>query len=161
MTTLTVAASRYHSPFGELLLVAKGGRLARIVLPGERSQGESNPSHPVLKATAIQLDEYFTGARQTFDLPLDLQAYAPFHLKVAEALRSIPFGETRTYAEIAALAGSPKAVRAVGTACARNHLPIVVPCHRVLRSDGSIGGYRGGEELKRALLEFERGHALR
>lgn len=160
MSEQPAAVCQFHSPFGGLLLVATGGRLARIALPGEEPQEESNPSHPVLKAATIQLDEYFAGARRTFDLPVDLGSYTPFHLKVAEELRQIPFGETRTYSEIAEAVGNPKAVRAVGTACSRNHLPIVIPCHRVLRSDGSIGGYRGGEELKRALLEFERSHSL-
>ena len=110
-------------------------------------------------AAARQLDEYFAGRRQGFDLPLDLRLSAGFRRSVLDQLRRIEFGATRSYAEIAAAAGSPRAVRAVGSACATNPIPVVVPCHRVVRTDGSPGGYVGGLDAKRSLLALERAAA--
>ena len=102
-----------------------------------------------------QLDEYFAGGRRAFDVPLDFRLARGFRLSVLEHLPEIAYGRTESYAQVAAAAGSPKAVRAVGTACALNPLPVVVPCHRVVRSDGSYGQYAGGEEAKRLLLTME------
>lgn len=104
---------------------------------------------------ARQLDEYFAGTRTRFSLPIDLRLAHGFRRTVLNALREIDYGHTRTYTQVAAAAGSVKAVRAVGTACAKNPLPIIVPCHRVRRSDGSPGGYAGGTEAKRLLLALE------
>ncbi|SDR73494.1 methylated-DNA-[protein]-cysteine S-methyltransferase [Corynebacterium timonense] len=104
-----------------------------------------------------QLGEYFAGERRAFDLPLDWGEGDGFHRQAQRALADIPYGETRSYAEFATYLGNPAAVRAVGAACAANPLPVVSPCHRVLRSDGSLGGYRGGLEIKRALLDVEAG----
>ncbi|MEP7160567.1 MAG: methylated-DNA--[protein]-cysteine S-methyltransferase [Dermatophilaceae bacterium] len=108
-----------------------------------------------LDAAAGELEEYFAGSRRAFSLPLDLTLSSGFRGEVHRLLTEIPYGSTRSYKDVAALAGNLRAVRAVGTACARNPLPIVVPCHRVLRSDGSLGGYAGGLPAKRLLLRLE------
>jgi len=104
-----------------------------------------------------EMAEYFTGKRLTFELPVDIGGTS-FQLEVWNSLRKIPYGETRSYAEIATSIGRPKAVRAVGTANKMNPLPIIVPCHRVIGKDGGLGGYRGGNELKTELLQLERRH---
>lgn len=105
---------------------------------------------------ARQLDEYFAGSRRDFDLPVDLRMSRGFRRTVLDALRRVAYGTTTTYAGLADAAGNPKAVRAVGSACASNPIPIVVPCHRVVRSDGTTGNYRGGPEAKVTLLAMER-----
>jgi len=161
MTQLT--STPYRSPVGTLTLVASKSGLRAVIWPGERAgrvglagtpltSGEA----PVLSAAATQLDEYFAGTRTTFDLPLDLRGTA-FQLAAWQALAEIPYGETRTYAEQAARLGRPAAVRAVGTANGRNPLSIVLPCHRVVGSDGALRGFAGGLEAKVALLAFEQG----
>ena len=101
-----------------------------------------------------QLEEYFAGERKTFDVPLDLWG-TPFQQEVWKALLQIPYGETRSYQDIAQSVGNPKAVRAVGGANGRNPVPVIVPCHRVIRSDGNLGGYGGGLDIKRDLLDLE------
>ena len=103
--------------------------------------------------------EYFAGTRRSFDLPFDLQG-TEFQLEVWRALAEIPYGETRTYGEQAAALGRPRAVRAVGSANGRNPLSIVLPCHRVVGSDGALRGFAGGLEVKAALLAFEHGQVL-
>jgi methylated-DNA-[protein]-cysteine S-methyltransferase len=108
-----------------------------------------------LDAVARELDEYFAGRRRDFDVPLDWRLSAGFRSTVLHHLHEICYGRTASYATVAKLAGNPKAVRAVGTACATNPLPVVVPCHRVVRSDGAMGGYLGGVEAKRILLTLE------
>ncbi len=102
-----------------------------------------------------ELDEYFDGHRDRFDLPLDWRLTSPFQQRVLRATAAIPFGETRTYAEIAAAAGNPGAARAAGTALGRNPMPVIVPCHRILRGGGALGGYTGGLDRKRLLLRIE------
>jgi methylated-DNA-[protein]-cysteine S-methyltransferase len=110
-----------------------------------------------LDPIARQLDEYFTGGRHSFDVALDWSLSHGFRRTVLEHLNTdIGYGATTSYAALARLSGSPKAVRAVGTACATNPIPIVVPCHRVIRSDGTVGAYRGGPLAKRVLLDLER-----
>lgn len=110
-----------------------------------------------LDAVARQLDEFFAGTRTKFDLPLDWSLTAGFTRKVLKATARIPFGRTMTYSQIAGVAGSPRGMRAAGNALGSNPIPIIVPCHRVLRSDGTIGGYTGGPEKKVLLLKLE-GH---
>lgn len=120
-----------------------------------RSARECCARQARLDAVARQLDEYFARSRQSFGLNLDLQLAHGFRRVVLEHLTQIGYGSTASYGAVASASGSPAAVRAVGTACARNPLPIVIPCHRVVRGDGSIGQYAGGAEAKRALLELE------
>jgi O-6-methylguanine DNA methyltransferase len=114
--------------------------------------------HPVLYSATLELSEYFQGNLKMFQVPLDLRGTA-FQKRVWETLLRIPYGETRSYADIAKAVGSPRAVRAVGGANAANPVPIIVPCHRVIASDGSLGGYGAGLDCKRHLLALEAGRA--
>jgi len=163
---LDLAYRRVDSPIGSLLLVATERGLIRIAFASQDhdrvlDQLATAISPRVLEAprrldpAAQELDEYFAGTRRDFDLPLDLTTTGEFRRAVQLLLPTIGYGHTVSYAELAALAGRPAAVRAVGTACATNPLPVVVPCHRVLRGDGSLGGYLGGLEAKRTLLDLE------
>jgi methylated-DNA-[protein]-cysteine S-methyltransferase len=154
-------SKQVRSPVGLLTLVASERGLAAILWPDDRpgrvrldAVGEV-PDHPVLGEAERQLAEYFAGRRTEFDLPLD-PAGTPFQQKVWSALRSIPFGETRTYAEVATQIGHPGAARAVGAASGRNPLSIVAPCHRVVGTSGELTGFAGGLEVKARLLAFER-----
>jgi methylated-DNA-[protein]-cysteine S-methyltransferase len=117
--------------------------------------GSGGPAEPGDDAIAAQILEYLDGKRDRFDIPLDLGGVGPFHRKVLLRCRAIPFGETRTYAALAREAGSPKAFRAVGHAMATNPIPIVIPCHRVVGSDGSLRGFGGGLPMKERLLRME------
>lgn len=157
------------SPVGPLLLAATPVGLVRIsFVPGGYEAVVAELAAQVsprvledfraLDEVARELDEYFAGRRHRFDLPLDLRLARGFRRAVVEHLATIAYGATATYAELAAAAGSPRAARAVGSACATNPLPLVLPCHRVVRSDGSLGEYGGGVEAKAALLALE-GHA--
>ncbi|SEF20869.1 methylated-DNA-[protein]-cysteine S-methyltransferase [Amycolatopsis pretoriensis] len=163
---LDVAYRTIDSPVGPLLLAATKEGLVKVAFDRQDHDAvlaalAEAISPRILRAPARldaavrQLDEYFTGGRQSFDLPLDFRLARGFRLSVLEHLPEIDYGHTESYAQVAAAAGSPKAVRAVGTACALNPLPVVVPCHRVVRSDGSYGQYAGGEEAKRTLLTLE------
>jgi methylated-DNA-[protein]-cysteine S-methyltransferase len=163
---LDVAYRIVDSPIGPLLLAATDLGLVRVAYASEDHdavlQALSDRISPrILNAparldpTARELGEYFARRRHAFDVPLDLRLAAGFRRTVLRRLVDIGYGHTATYATVALLAGSPKAVRAVGTACANNPLPIVVPCHRVVRSDGGLGGYLGGVEAKRMLLSLE------
>ncbi len=167
---LDLAYTTVPSPVGALLLVASPEGLLRVAFEREdhgsvlaglaaRVSPRLLRSERPLAAAASQVEEYFAGRRRTFDVPLDLRLVSGFRLAVVQHLREIGFGRTESYAEVAAAAGRPAAVRAVGTACGRNPLPVVVPCHRVVRSDGSSGGYLGGPEAKRLLLSLERSAA--
>ena len=154
------------TPVGSLLLAATARGLVRVAYPRQDhdrvlAELAKTVSPRVLLAprrldeVSRQLDEYFARNRTTFDVPLDLRLTEGFRRTVLAHLPAIAYGHTESYAEVAAAAGSPRAVRAVGTACANNPLPVVVPCHRVVRSDGSFGGYVGGPDAKRALLALE------
>jgi O-6-methylguanine DNA methyltransferase len=116
---------------------------------------ETNTPSELLARAKTHILDYMDNGRPIPALPLDLSPGAPFERAVWEAIRAVPFGETRSYLQIAQTAGSPRAVRAAGRACGRNPVPIIVPCHRVVRSDGGLGGYTGGVHLKQALLEIE------
>lgn len=124
------------------------------------ARGENGHSSTVMRETVRQLRLYFAGELQIFDLPLELVG-TEFQKKVWAALVTIPYGETRSYTEIAAQIGAPRAVRAVGAANGRNPIPIVVPCHRVIGASGSLVGFGGGLEWKRLLLDLEAKHAGR
>jgi methylated-DNA-[protein]-cysteine S-methyltransferase len=163
---LDVAYRTLDTPVGELLLAATERGLVRVAYPSEGHQATlerlaREVSPRVLRAparldrAARELEEYFARRRSTFDLPLDLRLAHGFRRTVLSHLPEIGYGRTASYAAVAALAGNPKAVRAVGTACATNPLPVIVPCHRVVRSDGSIGRYVGGADVKQALLTLE------
>ncbi len=142
------------SPIGDLLLESSGGKLVSIEFHADRRDTAAGGSDPVLEAAEAQLAEYFAGKRQIFDLPL-APAGTAFQKVVWQALAEIPFGEVCSYRDIAERIGKPSAVRAVGAANGRNPLPIVVPCHRVIGSDGSLTGFGGGLETKRQLLALE------
>lgn len=138
------------SPFGLLTLTEENGAITALRFGGSAA----NDASPVLDAAETQLREYFAGERQSFDLPL-APAGTPFQRAVWDALCAIPYGETRTYAQIAAAIGSPKACRAVGMANNRNPIAILIPCHRVIGASGSLTGYAGGLDVKQALLALE------
>ncbi len=142
----------YESPFGPIRMDYEGEVLVRLrtveptVQTGERTE--------LTDRAMEQLREYFSGQRKQFELPYELRG-TEFQKKVWAALEAIPYGQTRSYREIAQAVGNPKAVRAVGAANGKNPMWIVVPCHRVIGADGGLTGYAGGVELKRALLELE------
>jgi methylated-DNA-[protein]-cysteine S-methyltransferase len=163
---LDVAYTSADSPFGPLLLAATRRGVVRIGLPtqdGDELLAElaARISPRVLEAPARldevrrELDLYFEGRLREFDLALDWRLSRDFRRRALRAVARIPYGETRSYTEVARRAGNERAMRAAGTACGANPLPIVVPCHRVLRSAGGLGGYGGGLPMKRALLRME------
>ena len=164
---LDVAYRTVDSPVGELLIAATPLGLVRVAFSSEgydavlqnlsdRISSRLLHAPARLDAVARQLDEYFSGRRHTFDVPLDLQLSKGFRRVVLGHLAvDVRYGTTASYGTLARLSGSPKAVRAVGTTCATNPIPVVVPCHRVVRADGTLGGYRGGPTAKRALLDLE------
>jgi methylated-DNA-[protein]-cysteine S-methyltransferase len=154
MNTNTVTMP-YDTPIGRLVLECDGDVLIGIWLPDERRHGRNDADDvlPVLKETASQLDEYFAGERTDFDVPMELDG-TDFQREVWAELTRIPYGETISYGELARRVGRPSAPRAVGQANGRNPIPVIVPCHRVLASNG-IGGYGGGLKVKRALLAVE------
>ena len=146
------------SPLGPLHLLANGDALVSLRFAGESPAAEDEaptaPPHPVLGLAASQLAEYFAGERRRFSVPLHL-AGTPFQQAVWQALQTVPYGEQRSYQWLAAQVGRPRATRAVGSANGRNPLPILVPCHRVIRADGSLGGYSSGLAIKHWLLAHE------
>lgn len=163
---LDVAYRTVNSPLGPLLLAATPAGLVRVAFEREgfdavldalaaRLTPRVLAAPARLDGAATQLEEYFAGRRQVFEVPLDRGLASGFRADVQGYLPRIAYGHTCSYGQIAAELGHPRAVRAVGTACATNPLPIVVPCHRVLRADGSLGGYLGGVDAKTALLALE------
>ncbi|OMC48344.1 methylated-DNA--[protein]-cysteine S-methyltransferase [Mycobacterium sp. IS-1264] len=165
---LDIAYRTVDSALGPLLLAATPLGLLRVAFANESPDAvlqnlSARISPRVLEAparldpVARQLEEFFAGRRRSFDVALDWSLSQGFRRTVLERLNAdIGYGTTTSYATLARLSGSPKAVRAVGTACATNPIPIVVPCHRVIRSDGAVGAYRGGPDAKRVLLDLER-----
>jgi methylated-DNA-[protein]-cysteine S-methyltransferase len=149
-----------QSPVGVLTLVASDAGLVAVLWPEDNPKrvrlepAREDAEHAVLKAAMAQLQEYFAGARKEFDLPFDVRGTA-FQKLVWEQLLAIPYGETRSYGDIAKRLGKPAASRAVGAANGRNPLSIVVPCHRVIGTSGTLTGFAGGLDAKRALLELE------
>ena len=147
----------YHNtPMGLLRLCANDSGVCGVYFVKHPAQAPEPPDNDLLRRTARELDEYFAGQRRTFDLPLSPHGTA-FQMRVWAALRQIPYGETRSYAQVAAMAGNPKACRAVGMANHRNPISILIPCHRVINADGGLGGYGGGLDNKRFLLQLEKG----
>jgi methylated-DNA-[protein]-cysteine S-methyltransferase len=164
---LDIAYTTIDTPVGALLLAATGAGLVRVAYAREghdrvlddlaqRLSPRVLRAPGRLAAAARELDEYFTGGRRAFDLPLDLSLSHGFRQAVQRRLPDIGYGHTQSYKQVAELVGNPNAFRAVATACATNPLPVVVPCHRVLRSDGTLGGYIGGLDAKATLLSLER-----
>jgi methylated-DNA-[protein]-cysteine S-methyltransferase len=165
---LDIAYRTVDSAVGPLLLAATPQGLLRVAFACEghelvledlaqRISPRMLEAPAQLDAIARQLDEYFTGRRRSFDVALDWSLSHGFRRRVLGRLASdVAYGTSASYARLARLCGSPRAVRAVGTACATNPIPIVVPCHRVIRSDGTMGSYRGGPAAKRVLLDLER-----
>jgi methylated-DNA-[protein]-cysteine S-methyltransferase len=163
---LDVAYTNADSPFGPLLLAKTKRGLVRVGLPNQDADElladlAERVSPRVLEAPAEldvvrrELDLYFDGRLDRFDLPLDWRLSNGFRQRVLRAINRIPYGQTRSYTEMARKAGNERAVRAAGTACGSNPIPLVVPCHRVLRTGGALGGYGGGLPMKQALLELE------
>jgi methylated-DNA-[protein]-cysteine S-methyltransferase len=166
---LDVAFERHDSPLGRVLVAATREGVVCVGLPLDEEEAllddlARRVSVRILRAprdavttAREQLDEYFEGRRTEFDVPLDWRLTKGFRRQVLKATTAIPYGETASYAQVAAGAGSPRAVRAAGTALATNPLPILVPCHRVLRSGGALGKYRGGAAAKAQLIALEGG----
>jgi methylated-DNA-[protein]-cysteine S-methyltransferase len=164
---LDVAYASMDSPLGPLTVAGTPRGLVRVAYTEHRPQDEvledlaARVSPRVLEAparldeTRRELDEYFAGGRSDFDLPIDWSVLRGFTLEVLRQTAAIRFGELRTYAEVASGAGSPRAVRAAGNALGANPMPVVVPCHRVVRTGGALGGYTGGIERKEFLLRLE------
>jgi len=163
---LDVTYANVDSPFGTLLIAATPRGVVRLNLPNydpEETLEElaSRVSPRIFEAPARlddarrELDLYFAGKLTAFDLPIDWRLTGGFRGKVQRAINRIPYGQTRSYADVARSAGNERAVRAAGTACGSNPIPIVVPCHRVLRSGGGLGGYGGGLPMKEELLRLE------
>lgn len=164
---LDIAYRVVDAPVGPLLLAATERGLVRVAFAAEDHDAvlqtlADRVSPRILHAPArldgiaAELEEYFAGRRRAFDVPLDWRLTGGFRAVVLHHLAAdVGYGQTASYGAVARLAGNPKAVRAVGTACATNPLPVVVPCHRVVRADGSMGGYLGGPEAKRTLLTLE------
>jgi methylated-DNA-[protein]-cysteine S-methyltransferase len=169
---IDVAYATVDSPFGRLLVARTDRGVVRLKLPGGRDgliseedtletlAAEVSPR--ILEAPGRldeerrELDEYFEGKRDRFDVPVDWALTSPgFRSRALHAVAKIPYGRTKTYAEIAKAAGNPRAFRAAGTACGHNPIPLIVPCHRVVQSGGGVGNYGGGPEMKKALLDLE------
>ncbi len=163
---MTVAVSEVESSIGVLRLAATAEGLVRVAFPRDSGTGfsgwlarvlpgaERAERLPALEQAEGELAEYFAGQRREFKIPLDLRG-TPFQLEVWRALEQIPFGETRSYADVARTVKRPRAFRAVGAANGANPVPLVIPCHRVIASGGKLGGYGGGLATKRKLLAFE------
>ena len=165
-----VARKNMKSKVGELCLYASDKGLVAIAWENQKLSGfpssdirlddRVDDSHPILILAESQLEEYFSGSRKSFDIPLDFCIGTGFQKSVWSALLSIPYGETRSYAQMAIQIGNERAVRAVGAANGKNPIPIIVPCHRVIGSSGTLVGFAGGLENKRILLDHEFSHAL-
>jgi len=159
-----IAVRAVKTPLGTLRVAASYDHVLYLELPHRRGSATPGPpldehalmrgDTPALRSAVVQLQEYFAGTRRRFDLPLAPRG-TPFQLRVWRELRKIPYGRTITYAELARRAGNDRACRAVGAANGRNPLPIIVPCHRVIGTDGSLTGFGGGIEAKRKLLSLE------
>ena len=156
LETLQAEQITVSTRVGTLVVLAKDGAVCsiRLAKAEEEPVAQQNDPHPVLRCAAQELREYFAGERTTFSFPMDGSG-TPFQKSVWQALLEIPFGETRTYGEIAAAVNNPKGSRAVGMACNKNPIMIAVPCHRVVGAGGKLTGYAYGTELKQRLLDLE------
>ena len=144
----------YHSPIGALKITAEEAYITGLSLEPE-DEVQETPITPMLQEACKQLEEYFSGTRTNFELPIKYVSGTPFQHSVWNALRNIPYGETRSYEDVAVAIGNPKAVRAIGQANNKNPILLLVPCHRVINKNGSIGGFGCGVEVKKQLLQLE------
>lgn len=144
----------FETIIGRFGLIAEDGLLVRVLLPGEEEDFLTGDDE-ILKEARNQIEEYLEGERKDFSVPI-ARSGSDFYVSVWKALEEIPYGETRTYQEIAESVGNKDSARAVGSACNSNPLPILVPCHRVIGKNGKLTGYRGGLGIKSQLLELER-----
>jgi len=145
----------YESPAGVLEITTDGQAITGIDFLKANRPVRKTSTHPIIEETCKQLDEYFAGQRSFFDLPLSPQG-TDFQQAVWKELQAIPYGQTVSYSQVAKAIGHPKACRAVGSANGKNPIPILIPCHRVIASDGKLGGYSSGLDIKRQLLELEK-----
>jgi len=156
-----IQVTTVDSPIGPLTLMARDGQLTHLVMENQAHAVTPPPGSrrddDVFTKVAMQLDEYFAGERSDFDVPMTLEG-TDFQRRVWAQLCAIPYGETISYGELARRVGNPKASRAVGLANGRNPVAVIVPCHRVIAADGTLGGYGGGMARKVHLLELERAH---
>lgn len=158
--TMTSYHIQYPSPLGDLDLIAHETALTHIYWPAHKGapefEAQPGEAHPILQQAQCELEEYFRGERKIFTVPIDLKGTS-FQREVWSALQDIPWGEVRTYAQQAQAIGRPRSVRAVGSANGRNPISIIVPCHRVIGSNGTLTGYAGGVDVKSWLLQHEQG----
>ncbi|MDX1442156.1 MAG: methylated-DNA--[protein]-cysteine S-methyltransferase [Gammaproteobacteria bacterium] len=150
-----MAWTQLETPIGRLQVESDGESIIALHFNGALDDSQRDDSMSLLATAAMQLQQYFSGERNSFDLPL-LASGSEFQKRVWTALQEIPFGETRSYKQLAEAIGDPAASRAVGSANGANPIPVIIPCHRVIAADGSLGGYSGGLEIKQRLLEIER-----
>ncbi len=163
LPNIPLASMVIPSPIGELTLVASDSGLVRLgfvtdqvgVMLEAHEESAGPGAKEILEQAARELAEYFSGHRRHFEVALDLSLPEGFRTRASKQLQSVPYGDRVTYAELAKMAGNPKAARAAGTVCALNPIPIFIPCHRVVRSDQSTGDYRGGADTKEFLLSLE------
>jgi len=147
--------SLYRSAVGPLELRVSDRGVRSLSFAGDSFSAPEALDHPIMEKLVAELNRYFSGDLKTFSVPLDLTQGTAFERAVWQELLRIPYGETRSYAEVAAAMGQPTAARAVGSANGKNCIPILIPCHRVIKADGRLGGYGSGVHVKKALLELE------
>lgn len=170
ISTEHFSLSTVKTPLGELTLAASDYGISHLAFPSDplhlrnliaiRDDVDDTPGNEderlfILNKTSEEIEEYFAGTRRSFDVPLDLRAVQGFKLAVLENLKNVPYGSRVTYSELACASGNAAAVRPAGSACATNPVPILIPCHRVVKSGGIVGGYIGGSKVKEALLSLE------
>ena len=146
----------YQSPVGIYEIEVNGKAITGVNVVKNVPFKKQTSANPLIIETCTQLDEYFAGKRRIFDLPLSPQGGTPFQQTVWKQLQEIPYGKTISYAQLAQAIGNPKACRAVGSANGKNPISIIIPCHRVIAADGSLGGYTGGLAIKKQLLDLEK-----
>lgn len=148
----------YNTSIGRLGIAEENSKIIAILFDGERYDSSwIEKETPLKKKTFRQIEEYFAGERKDFDIEIYYTSASSFFSKVMSVLKKIPYGKTITYKDIARKIDNPKAYRAVGMVCNRNPLPILIPCHRVISTTGALIGYRGGVEIKKKLLDLEKG----
>lgn len=147
----------YNTKVGKIGIAEEDGQIIAVLFDGERYDNTwEEKETPLIKKTIKQIEEYLDGKRKTFDIPIQHSSASDFFSKVMAIIEEIPYGQTITYKDIAKSINRPKAPRAVGMVCNRNPLPIIIPCHRVIATSGSLTGYKGGVEIKKQLLELEK-----